>query len=350
MSKDNKPTHDPQDIRSFLSNTFLTEKNQANTEESETAPLSKAENKISAITDQTTSLSTMINFISEGIFVVNNEGVIEMINPVAAKLFAADRETLIGQKWIDYLSNHNKEEYQCLFNNLKDNKDVPLTHGPKEIILNRADGSSLEADLSLSCFPYMQAETNPLFIGVLHDLTSHKADYGKLRRLARTDHLTGLANRHAFEEALHTSWSECVGTEQPLSVVIIDVDYFKQFNDQHGHINGDKCLKKIADTISECLPSRDCVAARYGGEEFALIMPRCHIQIAQVVAIRIKLQINALRFYDQGLMPSVKVTVSQGIACERRGLYRTPEALLSSADTALYRAKSNGRNQINLGQ
>lgn len=296
--------------------------------------------------EQLSSLSTMINFVTEAVFAINGDGVIEMINPTAAQFFGASREALIGKKWYQFLGEKYREEYEYLFTNIKNRQDFVLNHGPKEVALNRADGSILEADLSLSCLPYLQSHANRLFIGVMHNLTPHKAEYNELRRLARTDHLTGLANRYAFEQSLDSCWRECIEHEQPICLVIIDVDYFKKFNDEHGHVNGDKCLKRIAQVIEDCLPSRDCVAARYGGEEFALVLPRCHELIAELIAKRIKLQIGALSFVDLGLSSTVKVSVSQGIACERLGHYASAESLLCAADAALYEAKANGRDQI----
>ena len=127
---------------------------------------------------------------------------------------------------------------------------------------------------------------------------------------------------------------------------MIDVDHFKKFNDTYGHIKGDKCLQKIAKMLLQCIPSRECLAARYGGEEFAIILPRCDIKTATVVANHIQQQIAQMSFTDIGLPPEVKITVSQGIASENNNQYRTYEALLYAADTALYRAKTEGRNKI----
>jgi diguanylate cyclase (GGDEF)-like protein/PAS domain S-box-containing protein len=296
--------------------------------------------------DQLAMLCNMINFITEGIFIINNDGVIEMVNAYAAKLFGAQKEALIGRKWSDFLNDLHRDEYDELLKNLKASKEANLSHGPKEILLNCGDGTSLAADLSLSCLPYLQTKVNPLFIGVLHNLTSHKAEYNKLRRQARTDKLTGLANRHAFEESLHDSWLECVTNNQPISMLMIDIDYFKQFNDQHGHINGDKCIKKVGAAINSCVPSRDCLTARYGGEEFTMILPRCNASVAEAIAKQVQKQIAALSFVDQGLSPEVKITVSQGIACEKSSLYSKPETLLCLADEALYKAKSSGRDRI----
>ena len=302
---------------------------------------------------QIRTLLNVINAISEAIFVINSAGVIEMINPLGAKLFGAPAEMLIGQTWTDYLQSPFKDEYQSLFdlwNNASDqsNKVTQFNHGPKEIIINRADSTLLEADLSLSCLPSMQIGSKPLFIGIMHNLTSHKAEYNKLRHLAHTDKLTGLANRHAFDDALQTNWNDSINHDQPLCLIIIDVDYFKIFNDQFGHVNGDKCLQKIAQVLAEVLPSNNAMAARYGGEEFVVILPNSNPLTAEYIAKNIQRRINQLTFTDIGLPAQTKISVSQGIACERSGQYRTPTALVCAADTALYRAKSTGRNRINM--
>ncbi|MFT6257318.1 MAG: diguanylate cyclase (GGDEF)-like protein/PAS domain S-box-containing protein [Cellvibrionaceae bacterium] len=302
---------------------------------------------------QIRTLLNVINAISEAIFVINSAGVIEMINPLGAKLFGAPAEMLIGQTWTDYLQSPFKDEYQSLFdlwNNASDqsNKVTQFNHGPKEIIINRADSTLLEADLSLSCLPSIQIGSEPLFIGIMHNLTSHKAEYNKLRHLAHTDKLTGLANRHAFDDALQTNWNDSINHDQPLCLIIIDVDYFKMFNDQYGHVNGDKCLQKIAQVLAEVLPSNNAMAARYGGEEFVVILPNSNPLTAEYIAKNIQRRINQLSFTDIGLPAQTKISVSQGIACERSGQYRTPTALVCAADTALYRAKSTGRNRINM--
>lgn len=302
---------------------------------------------------QISTLLNVITAISEAIFVINSAGVIEMINPLGAKLFGAPAEMLIGQTWTDYLQSPFKDEYQSLFslwNSASDeaNKVTQFNHGPKEIIINRADSTLLEADLSLSCLPSIQIGSEPLFIGIMHNLTTHKAEYNKLRHLAHTDKLTGLANRHAFDDALQTNWNDSINHDQPLCLIIIDVDYFKMFNDQYGHVNGDKCLQKIAQVLAEVLPSNNAMAARYGGEEFVVILPNSNPLTAEYIAKNIQRRINQLSFTDIGLPAQTKISVSQGIACERSGQYRTPTALVCAADTALYRAKSTGRNRINM--
>ncbi|WP_434938980.1 diguanylate cyclase domain-containing protein [Shewanella sp. HL-SH8] len=299
--------------------------------------------------DQATQLSSLgflMNAISEAIFVVNDEGVIEMINQHAAKLFGSPKELLIGQKWTNFVNSAYQEEYQELFAHWRETF-TPFNHGPKEIVLQRSDSSLVNADISLSCLPVGE-NAKPLIVGVMHNLTSHKEKFEELTRLANTDKLTSLANRHAFDEALQNAWDDSMQHQHPLSLILIDIDFFKIFNDNYGHINGDKCLQKVAQVINLAMPNRECLAARFGGEEFTVILPNFSQDQAQRVAEKIQRQINQIKFTDIGLTNEVKVSVSQGIACEQQGQFRTATALICAADTALYRAKAEGRNRISL--
>ncbi|WP_394193149.1 diguanylate cyclase domain-containing protein [Pseudoalteromonas atlantica] len=292
------------------------------------------------------ALIELFNGTAEGIFVIDQHGSFEFVNPVAAQLLGDSQQGLIGKSILDFLYNTDRDKYMYTLLNWLDIKDTRLNFGPNEVKINKADGSIIEADLSLSSMPNSISSAQKLYVCVLHDLSSHKAMYNKLKIQASTDHLTGLANRLTLDESLKKYWADSIQSKQALSCILIDVDHFKKFNDTYGHIKGDKCLQKIAKVISNCTPSRDCLAARYGGEEFAIILPRCNRESANVVAKSIQQQINAMTFNDIGLPPGVKISVSQGIACEFNNQYRTSEALVCAADTALYRAKTDGRNKV----
>lgn len=301
--------------------------------------------------EKISSIVKMINFIAEGIFVVNQQGVIEALNPLAAKFFGDSKENLIGQKWFSYLHESSREDYEFIFANWgKSNSTGNFNHGPKEVLITRSDKTWLEADLSLSSLSGLSSETGNLIVGVIHNLTEHKKEYSELRRQACTDHLTGLANRYALDKQLKNNWDECKSSHQALSLIIIDIDYFKCFNDEFGHVKGDKCLQHIAAAIKECLPSRESVAARYGGEEFAVILPRCDVFNAHNVAKLVQQKLAGLNFVSLGLPESFRVTVSQGIASESDGRYCTSEGLICAADEALYRSKSEGRNRISINE
>ncbi|MGJ8680175.1 diguanylate cyclase [Paraglaciecola sp.] len=296
------------------------------------------------------SILNMINFIAEGIFVINQQGVIEALNPLAAKFFGDSKENLIGHNWFSYLHDGCREDYEYILSTWSQNKSNGyVNNGPKEVLITRADGTWLEADLSLSSLAGLCSATGNLIVGVLHNLTEHKKEYGELKRKAYTDHLTGLSNRYALDKKLRSNWHDSLRDRQPLSLIIIDVDYFKCFNDEFGHVKGDKCLQKIAKVIEDYLPTRECIAARYGGEEFAVILPRCDIYNASGIAGLIQQKISSLSFADIGLPASFRITVSQGIACEQGGKYQTSESLICAADSALYTSKAEGRNRISKG-
>ncbi len=294
---------------------------------------------------QMSTLRLLIEHLAESVFMVNLEGKIEFANAKAAQLLGCAKAGLIGVSWQKFLAKSFQGLYQEMVNSHLSNK-LPIHHEPKEMTLVDIDGRSKYVELSISYLP----TATPRFVLIMRDLSHHRAECEALRLLATTDGLTQLANRRYFDEALLSHWQECRAKHRPVAVVIIDVDHFKVFNDQFGHLQGDECLRKIADAISAVVPKETGMglACRYGGEEFALILPNHNAQMARVVAGMIQRNINNLSFTDLGLGEHVSVSVSQGIASEVNGQFRTPEALLCAADTALYRAKSEGRDRVNL--
>jgi diguanylate cyclase (GGDEF)-like protein len=158
-----------------------------------------------------------------------------------------------------------------------------------------------------------------------------------LAQAAVTDGLTGLKNHRAFQEALHSAAQMAERLQQPLSLVMFDIDHFKQFNDTFGHPAGDELLRQVAQVLRESARAYD-VAARYGGEEFALLLPNTTLEQAVQVAERLRQQIRAIE------NPHAPVSASFGVATYRRGT--PPATLVYEADAALYRAKRSGRDQV----
>jgi diguanylate cyclase (GGDEF)-like protein len=158
-----------------------------------------------------------------------------------------------------------------------------------------------------------------------------------LAQAAVTDGLTGLKNHRAFQEALHSAAQMAERLQQPLSLVMFDIDHFKQFNDTFGHPAGDELLRQVAQVLRESARAYD-VAARYGGEEFALLLPNTTLEQAVQVAERLRQQIRAIK------NPHAFVSASFGVATYRSGT--PPATLVYEADAALYRAKRNGRDQV----
>lgn len=167
----------------------------------------------------------------------------------------------------------------------------------------------------------------------------------ELERLINLDGLTHIANRRCFNDRITSEWQRLHREQQPLSLLMFDVDYFKRYNDLYGHQIGDECLIKIAQTVNHLMRRPADLVARYGGEEFIVILPNTHIDGAIAVAKRIHESIKSLQIPHQDSDVSNIVSISIGIACDIPNLERSPYALINQTDQALYNAKQQGRNR-----
>jgi diguanylate cyclase (GGDEF)-like protein/PAS domain S-box-containing protein len=170
----------------------------------------------------------------------------------------------------------------------------------------------------------------------------------ELSEQASTDGLTGLANRRAFDIALDREWRHAARVGAPLSLLMIDVDHFKKFNDRYGHQAGDDCLRAVADCVLGNIRRPRDLLARYGGEEFVVILPATTVEGADGMAHAIQRAVNAEVISHSG-SPDGHVTVSIGVACSRPMRDGGPALLVEAADSALYAAKRNGRNRVESG-
>jgi diguanylate cyclase (GGDEF)-like protein/PAS domain S-box-containing protein len=202
---------------------------------------------------------------------------------------------------------------------------------------------------------YLAADASPIFdergklsavVQTLRDMTDEKLAQIALEQLATRDGLTGLANRRCFDDTLHAEWARAMRQRQPLSLLMVDVDNFKAYNDANGHLGGDECLKRIATAVASEMRANDLVA-RYGGEEFAVILPNQSLKGAASVAERIRTRVEQLQVPNR-LAPGQHVTVSIGAATALASPDNSASDLVATADAALYRAKHMGRNRISL--
>lgn len=186
---------------------------------------------------------------------------------------------------------------------------------------------------------------------VLEDITQRKMtekaleDANKeLDRLSKIDVLTQVPNRRYFTEQLQREWSRAKRHQAEMACIMFDVDHFKKFNDEFGHLIGDECLRHVADTASRVLKRPTDIIARYGGEEFIIILPSVGAEGATIVAEDIRKRIEALRLETSRGMAGV--TASFGVFAGFPLYLDSPEALIASADKALYQAKDSGRNMV----
>jgi two-component system chemotaxis family response regulator WspR len=168
----------------------------------------------------------------------------------------------------------------------------------------------------------------------------------ELARLSMVDGLTGLANRRAFDEALDREWRRAARENSELALVLVDIDFFKRYNDSYGHPAGDECLREVARALAQGARRPVDVAARYGGEEFAILLPSTDLNGALIVAEGLRAGVAALNLEHRASEAASHVTLSLGAACVRAAPSATPYGLVSAADGALYQAKRDGRNRV----
>ena len=181
----------------------------------------------------------------------------------------------------------------------------------------------------------------------VHQRTAELEDANRrLATLSTTDSLTGLANRRKFDEVWQTEWQRSIRQGTPLAAIMLDVDFFKRYNDHYGHQAGDACLQQVARILSGGIHRAGELMARYGGEEFVLVLPCTDLAHAQHSAERIRAAVEAaaIAHADSPLGPVV--TVSVGLAADIPRIGTPPEHLLRAADAALYEAKAQGRNCV----
>jgi len=215
----------------------------------------------------------------------------------------------------------------------------------------------------IESYPLQQENGDMVWTGVVSDITEQKRaemaleeSNRKLELLSITDGLTGIANRRRFNEALLTEYRRHTRSGSRLSLILLDIDHFKAFNDTYGHVHGDECLRRVAAVIAECASRTTDLPARYGGEEFACILPETDLNGATVLAEKIRSSIEALGIPNAGSKVAEYVTASMGVLCLRPpladyalsedALKEATEDIVNQVDKLLYRAKESGRNRI----
>lgn len=170
--------------------------------------------------------------------------------------------------------------------------------------------------------------------------------YGELKKFerhAKTDALTGLSNRHAMEESFLREINRCLQDERPVSLIMIDVDNFREFNDKFGHIAGDRVLSAVANILQKQFRPRDLLA-RYGGDEFAVMLPEVDAELAVTIAERVRQAVSGDTEETEDSLIQIPVNISMGVADLQKN--STLSTLIREADAALYRAKHAGRNVV----
>ena len=225
---------------------------------------------------------------------------------------------------------------------LHNTKDIPV------IFITAKNSNEDEAyGLELGAVDYITKPFSlPIVMARIRNQLLLKIKTDMLEQLVSIDSLTELANRRRFDEVLDQEWRRCVRNGTPLSVIMIDVDFFKLLNDTYGHVAGDVCLKQIAQILKSTTRRSSDTVARYGGEEFSAILPGIAYGDALNLAESMRHNVEQQQIPHPKSSLGPYVSVSLGIATTYPSLQASPSDVLAQADEMLYQAKSCGRNQV----
>jgi diguanylate cyclase (GGDEF)-like protein/PAS domain S-box-containing protein len=290
----------------------------------------------------------------DDITIADLSGRIIMVSDAAHKMFGYAQGEGSGMSVMDFIAPEDHERARANI--------VRMLHenypGPNEYRAIRKDKSSFDIEVNNGLIRDRQG--NPVrMVLIARDITRRKKAEQQIQELIHqieterdlaqrnslTDSLTGLPNRRSFDIALHTEFSRHKRYGTQLSLIMIDVDHFKKFNDHYGHIKGDECLQQIAGALRATVERAPDIVARYGGEEFVVILPDTNSQGAAVLAERIGESVLELNLPHAESEISEFVTISLGISSATGHVLSDGAQLVELADQALYHAKKNGRNR-----
>lgn len=303
-----------------------------------------------ALASQKQFLQNVIDSVPSIIVVKDRENRVQIANQASATLHGMTPDTMIGKRDIEMNPNVSLQDAE---HNCRINQQVIETQEPYQAEQEIVDVNGVSRWYQILINPFRDTDGNIKgVVGNCIDITDRKQietalqeANAKLECLATLDGLTQIPNRRRFDEYLQQEWQRLVREQQPLSLILFDVDYFKAYNDHFGHQQGDEGLIAIAQATSQAVKRSIDLLARYGGEEFGVILPNTHRAGAENVARSIQREVEALHLSHPKSKVSDHLTVSMGIASVVPSAEQTPEELIAAADAALYQAKRRGRNR-----
>lgn len=291
---------------------------------------------------QAERLQMIVDGMDEGLLLVDADGRVGYVNPACERFLALPAQAVVGRPLADLLEPPASQDYAAYFANPGDAGVAARCRGTREVMLRQPDGAPRAMDLGLS--PMAGAEAQ--HVALLHDITHHKQSETALQRAALVDPLTRIANRRHFDAFLDKEWQRAIRSSQPLSLIVIDVDHFKGYNDSLGHAAGDACLQAIAEALQAHAMRPTDLAARYGGEEFVVLLADTGGAAAARLGESIRAHIERLAIPNPRAQDSRVVTVSVGVSTGVPTLFDDIRSFFISADRAMYEAKARGRNQV----
>ena len=284
----------------------------------------------------------LMNQSDDSLFIINpGTGLFWEFNDSASSNLGYGREELFHLKMMDI--DQNLGDAVSWRNHVREiqKKGNLIFEG----LHTRKDGTSYPVEVNFKSVTY---DNKKYLVAVARDITERKKVEEKLRELSHVDGLTQIYNRRYLDQMLAQEWGRLRRKKEPLSIIMIDVDCFKLYNDNYGHQAGDHCLRSIAELLKARVRRPADFVARFGGEEFSAVLPGTGIKGTEYIANDFRAGVEALRMVHEKSLASDHVTISLGGATFIPDGDHDPRFLIEKADAALYQAKKNGRNQFQM--
>jgi diguanylate cyclase (GGDEF)-like protein/PAS domain S-box-containing protein len=286
---------------------------------------------------------------SDVIMLLDLEGKCRYLSPAVSEVLGFETAQLLGTNLRQLVSFEDLPELETMFRRCHDG----IRSRSVELRCRNASQNYLWLEMKTRSYTHPVSGVPAGFVAVARDISPRKAEeearqqaFDLVDRLSKSDPLTGVANRRHFDHTLEAEWLRAARESNPVSLLMLDVDYFKRYNDVYGHIKGDECLRRIALTIQANMRRPADLLARYGGEEFVVLLPNTDAAGANTLADAIRRSVFECRIPHAGNAASQVISVSVGAATVSPHQNMSQLDLLDLADQALYRAKSLGRNCV----
>ena len=310
------------------------------------------ENNVSLLNSEMArmELEQIFSAYTDPMWVLREDDCVIRANNAMLKMLGKTTEEVIGKPCQTFLDYDLCQQMNCALKSTSNEQTF-------EVDVHLSNLATENNSYLLTSAPHITIDGSPGIIAQFKDITSRKQAEKELElansaleKIALIDGLTQIANRRCFDDTLAKEWQRLKRIDQPISLLLGDIDYFKKFNDHYGHQAGDDCLQQVGKALAGSGLRAADLAARYGGEEFVLLLPDVSSEGALKVAERVLDAIRTLQIPHQASEVSNTVSISIGAATLIPTDQQQPAALIALADEALYRAKEQGRNRVLLAQ
>ena len=293
-----------------------------------------------ALEENENRLKSMSDASHDALIMIDSDGLITFWNPAAEAMFEYSATEVLGKSLHHLIATpEDRQKAEAGLKQFAHTGQGPVMSKVLEMEAIRKSGDIFPVERSVAPF---RLRGKWYAVGSVRDITIRKQFETQLKQLATTDSLTGLANRRSFMEQAEKQLQLAIRYEKHLSIMIFDLDHFKQVNDTYGHDGGDQVLRVVADIVRQVLRNTDIVG-RIGGEEFAAVMPETDLSVAEKVAERLRTGLMAAEIQTQ--TATIGITISLGLT-QVSDTNITLAELMKRADDALYQAKRSGRNRF----